>query len=160
MLDIDLAWLAGIWDGEGSITMFSHTEKTGSKKICPTCVVVNTDINIIAEVQRILLEMGCNFVIHEYKPENVKHKLQWRITTRNQRYIKILLEHLRPYLKGEKKAKADIVLRYCKQRIEKMERLPSKGSTPYDEDDWSFLEQFRSPETTRETPSGDDIVRS
>lgn len=151
MLNTDLAWLAGIWDGEGSLTIFSHTEKNGSKKICPTAIVVNTDINIISEIQRILEGLDCSFVIHEYRPTNKKHKLQWRITTRNTLYIRRLLEAILPYLKGEKKAKGEILLRYVKQRRAKMERLPSKGSTPYDAEDWSYLDKIRSSETTRET---------
>lgn len=148
--ETDLSWLAGIWDGEGSITMFSHTETNGSKKICPTCCVINTDINIINEVQRILVGLGCNFVIHEHKPLNKKHKLQWRITTRNMYYIKLFLEAISLHLRSEKKAKAEIVLRYVKQRMDKMKRFPNKGSTPYDETDWFLLTKIRSSETTRE----------
>ncbi len=160
MQDTDLAWLAGIWDGEGSITMFAHQEKNGSTKICPTCLVVNTDIRIINKVRKLLEELGCNFVIHEYKPKNEKHKVQWRITSRNTRYIVLLLTAIQPYLVGEKKEKAEILLAYCTQRIAKMERIPSKGSTPYDEEDFKYLTKIRSSQTTRETFIKDDIVGS
>lgn len=160
MQDTDLAWLAGIWDGEGSITMFSHTEKNGSKKLCPTCLVVNTDISIINEVRRILEELECKFVIHEFKPQKDHHKMQWRITSRNMGYIVKLLSAIGPYLKGEKKARAEILLSYCTQRMQKTERTPHKGSTPYDETDWSYLAAIRSSQTTREASFEDDIVGS
>lgn len=152
MLNTDLAWLAGIWDGEGSITIFSHTEKTGNTKLCPTCCVVNTDVNIVNKVRRILEELGCSFVLHEHKPKNKKHKLQWRLTTRNMTYIKIFLEAIIEYLVGDKKAKGEIVLSYVTQRLNKLETRSYNGTTTYDDEDWEYLSKIRSSQTTREAP--------
>jgi len=152
MQDTDLAWLAGLWDGEGTITMFSHQEKNGSTKLCPTCVVVNTDIHIINKARALLEELDCKFVVHEYQPKVKGYKVQWRITTRNMEYIRKFLTAVNPYLVGEKKAKGEILLSYVTQRIQKMKRIPSKGSTPYDEKDWKYYSEIRSSTTTREAP--------
>lgn len=152
MQDTDLAWLAGIWDGEGTITMFTHREKTGNTKLCPVVCIVNTDIHIINKVRSILEELNCFFSLQERKPLKSHYKQQWSFITRNMKYIKILLENINPFLVGEKKAKGEILLSYVKQRMDKMERLPSKGSTPYDKIDWDHFTEIRSSQTTREEP--------
>ena len=156
MQNTDLAWLAGIWEGEGTIAIFSHQEKNGITKICPCCSVVNTDLALINKVRKILQELGCNFTLKEYNEKNRKKK--WVYRTQNQRYIILFLEAILPYIYGNKKANAEIVLDYTKQRLAKIERLPSKGTTKYDETDWSYLTKFRSSQTTREAPTGEDIV--
>ena len=140
MQDTDLAWLAGIWDGEGSITLFTHKEADNSTKICPTVLVVNTDIHIINKIQKLLEDLKCNFVIHEHKPKNKKHKIQWRITTRNIRYIQKFLVPILPYLVGDKKAKGEIVLRYANRRIAKQESS-GRYNPPYDQEDFDDLKE-------------------
>src|SRR5271167_444612 len=122
MNEKDLAWLAGIWDGEGTISLFFVQESNGSKKIKPIIAVVNTDIAIINEVQKILLQMECNFYSQEVHPKNKKHKLQWRLITSNSKYIKIFLETLNPYLRGDKKHRGEILLRYITQRMDKIQK--------------------------------------
>lgn len=153
MTDTDLAWLGGIWDGEGSIALFTHIERNGSTKICPTVCVVNTDIAIINKVRKLLEGIGCNFQLQEYKPKNVRHNVRWDLTTRNQKHIITFIKAVMPYLFSIKRQKAEILLDYCERRSEKTKRLPSKGSTPYDDDDWSTFNKFqeiRSSQTTRE----------
>lgn len=123
--------------------------------------VVNTDIGIINKTRKILEELGLSFVFTERKILKVHHLQSWVLSTANQKYIVILLEAILPYLFGIKKQKGEILLDYCKRRIEKTERLPSKGSTPYDEEDYRIFDEFqkvRSSTTTRETPTGEDIV--
>ena len=150
MKDTDLAWLAGIWDGEGSISLFTHKEKNGLTKLCPTCVVINTDIHIINKVRDILEQLDCHFVLHEYRPKNKDHKTQWRLTTRNMNYIKTFLTAILPYLVGEKKAKGEILLSYVSQRLDKLEKRNYNGTTPYDQEDWDHYTAIRSSTTTRE----------
>jgi len=153
MKDTDLAWLGGIWDGEGSIALFTHTERTGNKKICPCVSMCNTDIAIINKTRKLLEDIGCSFSLQELQPKNSRHKVRWDLITRNQKYIILFLEAVKPYIFSIKKEKAEILLDYCKRRSAKMERLPSKGSTPYDNTDWETLSKFKeicSSETTRE----------
>ncbi len=152
--DTDLAWLAGIWDGEGSIALFTHVEKPGNTKICPTVNVINTDIAIINKVRKLLEELGCSFSFQERRPKNSRHSTAWILITRNQKYIILFLEAIMPYLWSIKRQKAEILLDFCKRRSEKTQRLPSAGSTPYDTEDWDTYSKFqdiRSSQTTRET---------
>lgn len=161
MKETDLAWLAGFWDGEGSISLFTHTERNGSRKICPCICIVNTDIGMINKTRKILEALDCSLVLQERKPKNKSHSVVYTLTTRNMKYIINFLEATIEYLSGEKKERGEILLDYCKRRFSKLERLPSKGSTPYSTEDWDALDKFnsmnfkrsnnsRSSQTTRE----------
>lgn len=145
MLDLDLAWLGGIWDGEGSITVFTNTEKNGRLHLCPTICVTNTDWHIISKVIEITEKMGIHLSVMERKPTKERHKLCWNLITRNQTYIKTFLELMTPFIFGEKLAKAKVLLIFVNRRI-------AVGKQPYDKEDFSFVEKIRSSETTRETP--------
>lgn len=170
MKELDLAWLAGFWDGEGSISMFSHKEKSGNWKIRPIVSVVNTDIGMINKVRKILENIGCSFHFIERKAKKRNHSTAYILQTSRMEYIIKFLNATLPYLSGEKKERAEITLSYCTKRLNTIERIPSKGSTPYDNEDWEAMEKFsqmgfkrsnnRSSTTTRETPTGDDIVCS
>lgn len=150
MKDTDLAWLAGIVDGEGCLRLFSCTEKNGDKKIKFVFNIVNTDEGIINKILEIASRLNVNFHVQELQPKNKKHRLQWRLATSNMKYIKILLEAIIPFLFGIKKARGEILLRYVNQRMNKIDVRHFNGTTPYDVEDWSYIEKFRSSETTRE----------
>lgn len=163
--DTELAWLAGLWDGEGSITIFTHVEKNGAKKICPTLLVVNTDQTIIAEAARLLDEMGTSFAVFERKNPSDKHKDCYQLSTRNMAYIKTVLEAILPYLVG-KKPQAQLVLRYVNKKLTQRE---TNGRPRYDENDYILQAETQAlnkrgkptPDTSTtkgETTSVDDIV--
>lgn len=113
--EVELAWLAGLWDGEGSITIFKHLEKNGTRKLCPTILVVNTDIKIINEAKRILDSLGTSFHLFERKPGSSKHKPAFQLSTRNSQYIDKVLTAIQPYLVG-KKEQAELVIGYVRKR--------------------------------------------
>lgn len=114
--DLELAWLAGLWDGEGSITIFKHLERGGVRKLCPTVLVVNTDIKIINESKRILDALGTSFHLFERKSKNPKHKTSYQLSTRNTKYIDKVLTAIEPYLIG-KKEQAQLVIGYVRKRF-------------------------------------------
>lgn len=158
--DTDLAWLAGFWDGEGSITIFTHTEKNGQKKISPTINVTNTDMNVIAHTSQILDALGTSFSVAHNKKDNMKHKDSYQLTTRNMKYIEVVLEAMLPYLVC-KKPQAILVLRYVKKKLQYLEQ----GKKPsYDDEDSELQQEVQamnkrgkspiSSETTRETHTG------
>lgn len=129
--NLELAWLAGIWDGEGSITIFTHTEKNGQRKIRPVVCVVNTNLEIIAEVARILDSLGTSFQVFERKNPKDSHKDCVQLTTSNFEYIKVTIQAMLPYLIG-KKAQAQLVLRYVNK---KLEQFKTNKRPRYDEED-------------------------
>lgn len=159
-----LAWLAGFWDADGSIALFTHTEKNGRKKICPSLVATNTDQNTIAHIAEVLDSMGTSFHLFERTSKNTKHKTSYQLSTRNGAYIKVVLEAMLPYL-VTKRAQAVLLLRY----LNKNGRADGTGkSTKYTQDDWDTQEQVsllnrRGPlddasTTKRKAARADDIV--
>jgi hypothetical protein len=129
--DTDLAWLAGFWDGEGSITIFTHIEKNGVRKIRPTIGLTNTDENVMAHAISILDALGTSCNIQMKKSNNPKHKDAYQLTSMNMKYIQIILTAILPYLVC-KKAQATLVLRYVTKKLQYIE----KGQRPpYDDED-------------------------
>ncbi len=155
MQDTDLAWLAGIWEGEGSVLLFSRPINDKRIQITPCVTMSNSDIGIVNKARKIIEEMGCNFSWREYKPKGKdSYKMCYRISSQHAGNIKIFLEHVMPWMYGAKKSYGETLLAFVSRRLEKAAGKPLKH-TPYDEEDYEFL---RSSTTTRETPKGEDIV--
>lgn len=163
--ETDKAWLAGFWDGEGSITIFTHTEKNGRQKICPTINVTNTNEYVIAHVVELLDKLGTSFSVAEKHNDNDKWKNAYTVGTRNMNYIKTVLEAIQPYLVC-KKAQCTLVLRYVNKKLQQRE---TNGRPRYDDEDQDIQQQCQalnkrgkvpvSSTTTREAEfNSDDIV--
>ncbi len=132
--EVRLAWLAGMFDGEGSITVFKHKERNGTTKLCPSLIVTNCDINIINECDKIFKELGTSFHIFERSNTNDKHKNSFQINTRNQQYMLTVLKAIEPYLVG-KKAQAELSIRFLEKRVGKR--------TLYDDEDFQLQETIQ-----------------
>ena len=110
--EAEIGWLAGIIDGEGTITLSRHKSK--SKHIrqsnpdgvnyFPVVIIGNTDARIIEEVVRIA---GCG-TFHRASIANPKwtQMLRYEAACRKARHI---LQMVRPHLRS-KGEQADIVL--------------------------------------------------
>jgi len=169
-----IAWLAGLWDGEGTITLTKVMDnwyvkkamrKNGSIKYKPICTVVNTNETIISEAIRILDENDIKLSISKARKEKEYHTQCLVIQTQKLSVIKRLLELLLPYLIG-KKSQAELLLRYVNSRIENFKG--KKGLKSYNGEEDKFEKDIRTlnkrgskpSETIRLTPKGDDIVRT
>lgn len=157
--EVRLAWLAGMFDGEGSITVFKHKERNGTTKLCPSLLVTNCDINIINECDKIFKELGTSFHLFERVNDKQSHKNSFQINTRNQQYMLTVLKAIEPYLIG-KKAQAELSIRFLEKRVGKR--------TLYDEEDFTLQETIQGlnrrgkpPESSTTidlTAMADDIV--
>lgn len=150
MKDTDLAWLAGMWEGEGNIMLYSRPVNEKRIQITPSLEITNCDIHLINSCRRILEELGCNFSFIERKPRKQNHRLAFTLRTQNCYYIKIVLENMMPFMVGEKRAYGETLLSFVSKRIEKA-KDQTNGNLKrlrYDEDDYEFV---RSSTTTRET---------
>lgn len=148
MQEKDLAWLAGIWEGEGSILLYSRPVNDKRIQITPCVTMSNSDIVIVNECRKIIEQMGCNFSWREYKPKGKDtYKICYRISSAHYMNIKLFLECITPYLRGAKKAYAETLLAFVTRRSEKSKtQLGGLKHLPYDEEDYEFI---RSSETTR-----------
>jgi len=169
-LEKRIIWLAGFFDGEGTVTVFNHLmpyNKPIFHKYSACCGIVNTDPNLINECQKIFNELGVTSHIFVRKHQKENHSDAIQLNVRNIRSIEKLLIRLNPYLIG-KKAQGELVLRFVQSRI-KREGTGSNQFSPYNEEEKNISTEcyklnkkgrFRVSETKRQTPQGEDIVRT
>lgn len=153
--ETDKAWLAGFWDGEGSITIFTHIEKNGRKKICPTIGITNTHEGVIAHAVDLLDKLGTSFAIQTYERKDEKHKNVFQVNSRNVQYIKTVLEAIYPYLIC-KKAQATLVLRYVNKKLTQRE---TNGRPLYDEEDFEVQQQCQNLNKRGKNPESSTTIR-
>ena len=127
----DLAWLGGIIDGEGSVTIFRHTEKNGKVKLRPTVGITNTNPKIISRCLKIIGELGVTVHIQERWTDSEKYATCWQVISRNTTTIKTILEGVRPYLYGKGQV-ADYVLSFIESRWTQNGKGQAKRYTEYE----------------------------
>jgi len=106
---VDLAWLAGLVDGEGCIALYRDTQRS---RLRAAVVIANTDARIIAKISKILYEANIKYHYTLRKRKN----FCLSITTIGFRSCKKLLEMVLPYLVG-KKEQAKLMVEYLDYRI-------------------------------------------
>ncbi len=157
MKELELAWLAGIMEGEGTFSIYRQKINTKGCKdgqLRGTISITNTDPFLINRCQEIFNTMGVNMHLHSYDNKKGSTKTVYDLQTSKYTNVKKVCECLLPYLIGEKNAKAKMLLAFVSQRIDK--GLYSH----YDENDWTQFHEFHSSETTRGAPiKGEDIVQ-
>lgn len=171
--DTDLAWLAGIIDGEGSIMFF---DKRKSKEITRGWIataisVTNCDERMIKRISEIFFELGLkfHFVLQKNDRKNKKWHVALKIEVTGLNTCKKLLNAILPYLVN-KDYLAKFLLKYIEWRQEKGFNHNRSPMTEEEIQRWFNLYEivkkpkFISPETTRRAsiPLGmdDDIVRA
>lgn len=119
-----LAWLAGIIDGEGTISVQVYTMPDGRVRITPFVAVANTDEGILTEAMAILSDIGVGPKGSKprlYGGRKAGHKSSNGFeTTRNNRAIRVdgaaakpVIEAVLPYLRSTQKTRnAKILLEY------------------------------------------------
>jgi hypothetical protein len=149
---IDLAYFAGIIDGEGWIGLQKHiVPKNKCIAYSPHFRVTNTDLNIIGRIQGILNLMGINPYLKQQVHVN-GCKTVYHLNLHKKDHLKTVYESTLPYLVG-KKARAEIMLRYIERSIDREEAyLEIKKAN----------QKGESSETTREAPlvMDEDIVQA
>jgi len=128
----DLAYLAGVFDGEGSI--FIAYSRYGKKRFLYAMVdIASADKDWTFELQR-MIGMGG---IHKWSGNRAYH---WRLV--NQNKILMFLKAIRPYLKF-KSEKADLMIQYCESRIALCNRLGNNNLAKYREEDFLLANKLR-----------------
>jgi hypothetical protein len=94
---MDIRYLAGFVDGEGSIGI-AKVGPAGGKGYAIRLQIVNTNLSVLREIRR---EYGGH--ITRRKPENVtRHRVTWRLGIGGNMLLR-LLQRLRPHLIIKKK---------------------------------------------------------
>ena len=120
----DLAWLAGIIEGEGWITMtaYKSPKKTwaGGYVITPRIGVCNTDAGIIRKARQIFDKLGTNNYITEHtetRPGSGFGTTMLQVTTNRLDTVRNILISIMPYMAGQKLHRAELVLDYVSKRL-------------------------------------------
>lgn len=108
MEDYRLHWLAGFWDGEGTISIARR-----STYYIPFCSVVNTDKDVIDYICDILNDYEIEYRVdyREFR-EELNCKPSWTIRLESRPRVMSLLSILAQYLVGKRK-QAELVTEWC-----------------------------------------------
>lgn len=125
-----IGWLAGIIDGEGSLAHYYCRRKGTTKEGKPYAlspiygvVIVNTDIDILNEAQRIYGTLGVHTKINQKSATRKQRegsfeytKNSYELVVRRRRDVETVLKLVEPYLVGYKKQKALDMLKHFDSR--------------------------------------------
>lgn len=126
-LELELAWLAGIIEGEGWITLGFVKSMKRNKTWLPTYVpnigVVNTDLQIMDKVQEIFDKIGIKYRSQLRKAfvgnDDISRKEKREISVASHSAFKILAHAIYPYMVGIKKKRIDVILDFINLRASK-----------------------------------------
>lgn len=120
MQETNLAWLAGVIDGEGCIAIFRKTVKhrSGNTTIVPTpyITIVNSSQTLMNECKSILDALGVSMYGLHYS-RNETHRPLKRFLIKNHKSLETLLDAILPYLVG-KRDQALLMREYLEERLE------------------------------------------
>lgn len=152
----ELGWLAGILEGEGSLTM--NVRKKSWKGwqgigVDMTLSIANTDGAIIERARSILVRLtGAEPKIYEspataiYRENGEKYqnpgKTMLYCSVCRMAHILETLKQLTPHIVGEKAARARLITQYIERRIARKGDHTKDGSAWMDETDWSTVAEF------------------
>lgn len=148
MDNIELAYIAGLFDGEGCIGI--HRQKYLSRKdrkkpykkghsnhpnstYRSIITIANTDKEIIEYIQSCFNGSTHQVIVHKGNPK-WKDSYEWRASTKTAAdIIKLLLPYLRI-----KRRRAEILLKYQEFK----DSLAKRGKRNYSKEEWAILDQF------------------
>lgn len=151
----EIAWLAGIIEGEGTLCMSMWTRASYAvdrrPKIGLQVKIYNSDAGIIRKAASILELLVVGFHLKERDmPPMAKHggggyaptAPMLTLTVSNLSAVRQLLLAVRPWLFGEKAARADLMLQFLARRFAKYETKSLGKRAAYDAGDVRLVLQF------------------
>lgn len=112
--DVDLAYLAGIIDGEGSVAM----RRNGNKKqlwFTPALNIYNTDRDLIYWCRDVLQALGAGVHVGQHTRAHGR-KVQYVLTIQRMESLLNVLPRIIPFLR-QKKYRAELLLEFSQRRI-------------------------------------------
>jgi len=125
----EIAWLAGLIDGDGTITLVQNNKnKDGYRYYLPCLSIANTDSEVIYHIVKIFAKAGIRFDIQEIDPQkNYRDRTRkWnlrplmRIEVKGIKSAYPIVKAMIPYLASKKKRIAELVTRFCEIRLYKL----------------------------------------
>jgi len=136
---LNIGWLAGILDGEGSITLLK-AYKRKTEWYVPHIRISNTDPNIIDRVVDILKSLEVGFYRYEQPPKKSNYKPLQHIVITGMKRVKKFLDLIGEYLVG-KKSQAIVVRAFINYRSDK--HGGNCTQYPYGEEERAYVQLCR-----------------
>lgn len=133
---IRLGWLAGILDGEGTVTIRIRNRRNKSDLLTPVVTVANTDKEIIDRILEIYKENNIPYWV-TYYPQKGNWAGSWRVDTVGIKRCIRILNVIKEFLVG-KKFEADLVYGWCTNRKDTLGKRKY-----YDESDLEVVRQLK-----------------
>jgi len=158
--DIDLAWLAGLWDGEGSVGV-THSYATGRLTLIPQIQIHMTHEPTVARAADILRNLGATAVTYRAREKATHHKDSYIFAVRRTVWLRDISAALLAYSITKREQWA-LLLELCEARIARQGSVQANGwlrrggppgsSTPYTARELKIGELLRAM-NARPTPS-------
>lgn len=145
---IKLAWLAGIWDGEGTISIYYAKQNNA---YVARLTLSNTSDEMINEIAKIFDSLDIKGHIWKAtKQRKASHKLEYHMTVNKLENVLRGTKAMLPYL-IVKKAQAELIIRFIESRMKYKPALERDGkgritsvkTQGYTKEELSFYEQIR-----------------
>lgn len=153
MTDTQLAWLAGIWDGEGSVGISRYKRPGGATYVLtPQVQIQMTDELTVATTVQVLQGIGLKATRHTWHERKAHHKDMWGYNITRTGYVRQMAIALLPYT-VTKRQHWTLIKEFCELRIERVGlddqgRLRKGGKpgwwTPYSDRELDVADQLRS----------------
>ncbi|MFA6125437.1 hypothetical protein [Sphingomonas sp.] len=150
--EAEVAWLAGIIEGDGTLSLsMSCRVERAAPKVSVTVKLYNTDGFVIKKAIEILDKMGVRTYLNEreQKPmlkqgggEYTSRDSMLTITVNKMESSHRLLERIRPWLFGNKAARADLMTRYLIGRFDKFAKNGGYKQVALGQDDVDTVKDF------------------
>lgn len=181
--DIEWAWLAGMLNGDGCFSL--QLRKREKRWKCDVSInLTQCDPCIIEKTSDILDRgLGCNPYIHEYKPSGAGINTKYNLRITKMSIMSALIDKIMPYMCGAKQAKAKLMQKYLKNRMQYKGKSRKRNTIQNDHKTLSLAKEFYdlsgtkipkeimnalrdypqgvgSSDSKRTAPKGEDIVQS
>jgi LAGLIDADG-like domain len=139
----DLAYVAGIIDGEGSISVFLNSQK-GAKcgfTFIPCLTIVNTNLQMLQRVQKIFALLGARSRIR-LMPHRPRRRDCYRMCQYSAYQIMKILPYVIPYMIVKRRS-AELLFAYLVRRASRLRESGTKGAR-YTVAEMKFVKSLRS----------------
>ena len=108
----ELAWLAGVFDGEGSARIYRHN---GSHFYAQVDACTNTDYVLVAKVSDLLVKIGIrHHVRNNGNDKNARHSPAYSVRITSYSSVRDLLLAILPWVTGQKRHQAELLLSFVR----------------------------------------------
>jgi hypothetical protein len=141
LLNTEIAWLCGFLEGEGCFCMAKRI-RNGRNSIHCSFNVTNTDQILIQKARDIMTKIiGIEVSPIRHTVLKGHYKPIWRLWVEKATSLKKFIETLLPFLVGEKKLQATIMLQFIERRIQL--RGDNYKAPKFTQDDWKYYDAMQ-----------------